>query len=190
MRKGWIAAAMLLCSTSLCQGQEKSFVAVHGFDKMSCEDWLGSDGNADVRQQYIAWIRGVVTGYNYANPGDQVGASRMPTDFGLTIFVDNYCRSQGATSVSGAAFALIAERRGSSVVRVFDDQVKPDAKIADKAEVKAGVRPETVAGAKPARDDESPGFHEWLARQSDDIKSLGADIQRNIYKREVALQRQ
>src|SRR5581483_7447880 len=108
MPKTWIAAALLLCST-FCLAQEKSLVAIHGFDKMSCEDWLGSEGHVDVREQYIAWVRGVVTGYNYANPGDQVSEGRMPTDFGLAIFVDNYCHSRRATSVAGAAFALIAD---------------------------------------------------------------------------------
>ena len=167
MNKGWIAAALLLCSM-LCFGQEKSFVAIHGFDKMSCEDWLGSDGNADVRAQYIAWIRGVVTGYNYANPDNQVQSGRMPTDFGLTIFVDNYCHSKRATSVAGAAFALIADRRGSGVATVVEE--KHD--------------------ARPGTDDDMPGFHDWLARQSADIKSLGPDLQRSIYKKEAALHQQ
>lgn len=180
--KVWTAAALLLCST-LCQAQDKSFVSIHGFDKMSCQDWFGSEGNPDVRQQYISWIRGVVTGYNYANPGDQVDAGRMPSDFGLGIYVDNYCHSLHATSVSGAAFALIAERRGSTVVQVIDSQ--------PKADVKLSIKPKGAAGAgndaPPANPSsaESPGFHEWLAKQSADIKSLGVDLQRDIYRREM-----
>lgn len=184
MRIWWIAAAMLLPAT-MSVAQEKSFVAIHGFDKMSCEDWLGSDGNSNVRQQYIGWIRGVVTGYNYANPGDQVATDRMPSDFGLTIFVDNYCHSRRATSVSGAAFALIAERRGSATVRVINDE--------PQAEVKVGVKPKDAnvsggaASGSPAPGGDPPGFRDWLAHQSADIKSLGVDIQRNIYKKEAAL---
>lgn len=182
MNKAWVVAAWLSCST-LCFAEDRAFVAIHGFDKMSCDDWLGSESNADVRQQYIAWIRGVVTGFNYANPGDQVGAGRMPSDFGLTIFVDNYCHTQRNASVSAAAFALIAERRGSSVVRVIDDQPKADSKPVSKPATKPDVKP----ASKPAQGDESPGFHDWLARQSDDIKSLGPDLQKSIYRKEMAL---
>ncbi|HEX8957147.1 MAG TPA: hypothetical protein VF798_12765 [Burkholderiaceae bacterium] len=181
MPKTWIAAALLLCST-LCMAQEKS-LAIHGFDKMSCEDWLGSEDHAEVRQQYVAWIRGVVTGYNYANPGNQVSDGRMPSDFGLAVFVDNYCHSKRATSVAGAAFALIADRRGNAAVQVLDDQPKPEVRI----DAGTGAKPAAKSPGKAAQNDETPGFHDWLARQSDDIKSLGVDLQRSIYRREMAL---
>ena len=184
MRKWW-TAALLLCST-LAFGQDKPMVAIHGFDKMSCTDWLGSDGNPDVRALYIAWVRGVVTGYNYANPGDQVLPGRMPSDFGLSIFIDNFCHSRGATSVAGAAFALIADRHGGAAVQMINDQPQPldkgDAKSKDAAPV--ATAPNTPAAA-PAGD--PPGFREWLARQSADIRSLGVDVQRNIYNKEAAL---
>lgn len=190
MNKAWVAAALLLCST-LCAAEDRTFVAVHGFDRMSCEDWLGSENNADVRQQYIAWIRGAVTGFNYATPNDQVGTGRMPTDFGLTIFVDNFCHTQRNATVSAAAFALIAERRGSSAVRVLNDQnttdTKPAAKPDTRPDARTAVKPDARAAAKPAQGDDSLGFHDWLARQSDDIKSLGADLQKSIYRKEMAL---
>jgi hypothetical protein len=178
MCRKWIAAALLLCSTFAC-AEDKPFVAIHGFDKMSCDEWFGSDGNAEVRQQYIAWIRGVVTGYNYANPEQQVIAGRMPSDFGLIIFVDNYCHSRRATSVAGAAFALIADRRGGAAVQVLDDGPKSLDKSADKSADKS------KGNATPSGD--PPGFREWLARQSADIKSLGPDLQKNIYEKEAAL---
>ncbi|HEX7644671.1 MAG TPA: hypothetical protein VF472_20910 [Burkholderiaceae bacterium] len=185
MPKTWIAAALLLCST-LCMAQEKS-VAIHGFDKMSCEDWFGSENQAEARQQYIAWIRGVVTGYNYANPGNQVSGGRMPSDFGLAVFVDNYCHSRRATSVAGAAFALIADRRGNAAVQIIDDQPTPEVRIDAKTGAKTGAESAAKSADKPAQNDETPGFHDWLARQSDDIKSLGVDLQRSIYRKEMAL---
>jgi hypothetical protein len=181
MRTWWIAAVLLLPAT-VSIAQEKAFVAIHGFDKMSCDDWFGSEGSPDVRQQYIGWIRGVVTGYNYANPRDQVFAGRMPTDFGLAIFVDNYCHSKRATSISGAAFALIADRRGSSELQVIDDKPTPKDNTAKNAATSDGA-----AAGDAAASVESPGFHDWLARQSADIKSLGVELQRSIYKKEMSL---
>ena len=177
--RGWGIVAALLLSSSLACAQDKPMVSIHGFDKMSCQDWFGSDGNPDVRQQYISWIRGVVTGYNYANPGDQVAPGRMPTDFGLAVFVDNYCHSRRATSVAGAAFAFIAERHGGAAVQMLDDQPKPSDKPVASSSAKAG-------GGE--RTGDPPGFRDWLARQSADIRSLGVEIQKNIYRKEAALQ--
>jgi hypothetical protein len=139
--------------------EEKAVVAIHGFDKMSCDDWLSSDGNDDARAQYIAWIRGIVTGYNFANPDEQVALGRMPSDFYLSLFVSSYCRNHKSTSIAGAAFQLIAEKRGNSAAReMIRDPVDTDA------------------------------FHEWLQRQSDDMRHLDATLLRNIYEKEMALQ--
>src|SRR5579872_4835617 len=124
-----LAVSLMLALPVLAD--EKSFVAIHGFDKMSCQDWFGSEDHPDVRQQYVDWIRGVVTGYNYSNQSDQVASGRMPSDFALIIYVDNYCHSPRATSIAGAAFALIGERRSSAVVKVLDDNAKPSSKRKD-----------------------------------------------------------
>ncbi len=192
MRTWWIAATLLL-PASVSLAQEKSFVAIHGFDKMSCDDWFGSEGNPDVRQQYIGWIRGVVTGYNYAHPGDQVSESHMPSDFGLAIFVDNYCHSKRATSVAGAAFALIADRRGSATLQVIDDRPKPEAKAKPKddgsrvAITPGGVTTENGASGGDPPSGDPAGFRDWLAHQSADIQSLGVELQRSIYKKESGL---
>jgi hypothetical protein len=139
----------------------KAVVAIHGFDKMSCNDWLSSDGNEDVRAIYVAWIRGIVTGYNFANPDDQVALGRMPGDFSLGLFVDSYCRRHRGSTFAGAAFALIEERRGNSAL----SELTP---------------------SKAAND--SDAFQIWLKRQSADMRSLDIDILRNIYKKEMALE--
>jgi hypothetical protein len=150
----------MFCIPSLAAcAQDKAVVAIHGFDKMSCDDWLSSDGNEEARAQYIAWIRGIVTGYNFANPDEQVALGRMPGDFSLGLFVSSYCRNHKSTSIAGAAFDLIAQKRGNSAMReMARDPVETDA------------------------------FHEWLLRQSDDMRRLDASLLRNIYDKEMALQ--
>lgn len=180
-------------------------VAIHGFDKMDCRDWLGSEDHPDVRQQYIGWIRGVVTGYNYANPDNQVMQSRMPSDFGLIIFVDNYCHRQKVTSVAGAAFALILERRGSAAVSelpynppaasITKDtkgvprevrNVKESRDVKDAQDIRE-VRAETdVKNSKDAN--VADAFKAWQSRQSADMRSLDKSIQMKIFLKESALE--
>lgn len=145
-------------SVAAC-AQDKEVIAIHGFDKMSCEDWLASNEDEGARALYVAWIRGIVTGYNFANPDNQVALGRMPGDFTVGLFVDSYCRAHRGKSFAGAAFELIDQKRGSSSMT----EIAP-----------------TVPG------NDSDGFDAWLARQSDDIRSLDTNVLHNIYKKETA----
>lgn len=59
-----------------------------GFDDMSCGAWVQSKDDAETRTSYLAWIRGVLTGHNYANQSQQVSAVSSGT---VQNFVDRYC---------------------------------------------------------------------------------------------------
>lgn len=150
----------LIVFSFAAHADDKAVVAIHGFDKMSCEDWLSSDDSDVARGQYIAWIRGIVTGYNFANPDEQVALGRMPGDLSLGIYVDGYCRNHRTTTIAGAAFALIEQKRGNSSVH-------------------------ELSQSATAVDDDA--FQAWLKRQSDDMRSLDVKVLRNIYKKEMAL---
>jgi hypothetical protein len=39
-----------------------------GFDDMSCRAWSASKDDVEQRALYVAWVRGVLSGHNYANP--------------------------------------------------------------------------------------------------------------------------
>jgi hypothetical protein len=150
---------MCMIASSAIHADDKAVVAIHGFDKMSCEDWLSFEGNDEVRAQYVAWIRGIVTGYNYADPDNQVALGRMPGDFTLGLYVSSYCRRHKSSSIAGAAFELITQKRGAaSVHEMAHDPVDSDA------------------------------FHDWLKLQSDDMRGLDVNVLRNIYNKEMALQ--
>ena len=73
-----------------------------GFDDMSCRAWIQSKDDAEVRNSHLAWIRGVLTGHNYANQSQQVSAMSPGT---VQNFVDRYCvetrRASSATPPSG-----------------------------------------------------------------------------------------
>ena len=43
---------------------------VLGFDDMSCRAW--TQGDADQRALHLAWMRGLLSGHNYARPAQQV----------------------------------------------------------------------------------------------------------------------
>ena len=162
-------------------------VAIHGFDRMSCTDWLSSDGVDDVRAQYIAWIRGIVTGYNFANPDNQVALGRMPGDFTLGLYVNSYCRSHRSSSFVGAVFELIEQKRGDTVMReMLQDPEPSPTPVARSASASTPTSASAPAPAKAAVDTDA--FQIWLKQQSSDMRSLDVNILRNIYKKEMALQ--
>ena len=176
----WCVLAGFVSALLPAWAAEKNIVAIHGFDKMSCADWFGSEENAAVRQQYVSWIRGIVTGYNFGNPDDQVELGHMPGDFALGIYVDNYCHGRSVTpttSIAGAAFALIGERHGKSGVRVITE---PPVVVKEK-------NANNDASAN-ANSEDTDAFRNWVANQSEDMRSLDIEILRKIYKKEAALQ--
>jgi hypothetical protein len=87
-------------------------VAVHGFDDMSCGAWAKSAHQHEVvRAQYIYWIRGFVSGYNFGVPTKQVDLGQMPNNETVALYVDKYCREKPLNPFVGAVFDLVKELR-------------------------------------------------------------------------------
>jgi hypothetical protein len=63
-------------------------VKIVGFDDMSCRAWVKSKDDGEQRKIYLAWIRGVLTGHNYANQSQPISAVSSGT---VENFVDRYC---------------------------------------------------------------------------------------------------
>ena len=74
-----------------------------GFDDMSCRAWTQSKDDAEVHNSHLAWIRGVLTGHNYANQSQQVSAMSPCT---VQNFVDRYCVENPQGEFSDAAFRM------------------------------------------------------------------------------------
>ncbi|MEF8698789.1 MAG: hypothetical protein V5B32_11500 [Candidatus Accumulibacter sp. UW26] len=74
-----------------------------GFDDMSCRSWSASRTDAEQRALYVAWIRGVLTGHNYANPSQQVSAISSGT---VEQYVNRYCSERPQGQFSDAALRL------------------------------------------------------------------------------------
>jgi hypothetical protein len=78
-------------------------VKIVGFDDMSCRAWVKSKDDADQRKLFVAWIRGVLTGHNYANQGQQVSAVSSGT---VENFVDRYCAEKPQGEFGDAALRM------------------------------------------------------------------------------------
>ena len=74
-----------------------------GFDDMSCRAWVKSRDDAEQRKNYLLWIRGVLTGHNYANQSQQVSAISSGT---VENFIDRYCVEKPQGEFSDAALRM------------------------------------------------------------------------------------
>lgn len=80
-----------------------------GFDDMSCQAWKQSKDDNDQRALYIVWIRGLLTGHNYARPSQQVSTISSGT---VEQWVNRYCNDNPASSFSDAALRLSDQYSG------------------------------------------------------------------------------
>ena len=78
-------------------------VKIVGFDDMSCSAWTKSRDDAELRGNYLAWARGVLTGHNYANQSQQVSAVSTGT---VENFIDRYCAEKPQGEFSDAALRM------------------------------------------------------------------------------------
>ncbi len=78
-------------------------VKILGLDDMSCRAWTESKADADERALYVGWVRGVLTGHNYANRSQQVSAMSSGT---IEKHVTRYCNDNPRGEFSDAAFRL------------------------------------------------------------------------------------
>lgn len=76
---------------------------VLGLDDMSCTAWSRSRDDAEQRAAYIAWLRGFLSGHNYALPAQQVSTISSGT---IENYVSRYCSTTPNGNVSDAAMRL------------------------------------------------------------------------------------
>lgn len=98
-RFGMPFAFLLLLSVSATAAPLK----IVGFDDMSCRAWIQSKDDAETRNSHLAWIRGVLTGHNYANQSQQISAISTGT---VQNFVDRYCAEKPQGEFSEAALRM------------------------------------------------------------------------------------
>ena len=102
MRKSTHGIA-LLCASFLALTAWAAPVKTLGFDDMSCTAWANSKNDLDQRRSFIVWVRGFLTGHNYALQEQQVSTISSGT---IEMYVNRYCASNPEGSFSDAAFRL------------------------------------------------------------------------------------
>ena len=98
-----VLSCYFLLAALIVTGSIAAPVKTVGFDDMSCRAWAKSKEDADQRKIYLAWIRGVLTGHNYANQSQQVSAMSTGT---VENFVDRYCVEKPQGEFSDAALRM------------------------------------------------------------------------------------
>ena len=109
MRHSKLFACLLLAGT-LVQASHISAapLKVLGLDDMSCAAWK-KESDPQLREPYIQWVRGFLTGHNYANQSHQVGEVSNAT---VATFVDHYCAEHASATVTDAAMRMSDQYSG------------------------------------------------------------------------------
>lgn len=80
-----------------------------GFDDMSCATWSKSKDDPDQRAAYVVWVRGFLSGHNYALPNQQVSSFSSGT---LELKLNQYCSRNPTGQISDAAMRMSDELSG------------------------------------------------------------------------------
>ena len=98
-----ILSRSLLVAALVATSAVAAPIKIVGFDDMSCRAWVKSKDDAEQRKAHLAWIRGVLTGHNYANQSQQVSSMSTGT---VENFVDRYCVEKPLGEFSDAALRM------------------------------------------------------------------------------------
>jgi hypothetical protein len=104
-RKLLLSLILLLASASAGAAPLK----ILGFDDMSCQAWLKSSSDAEQRKAYVAWVRGFLSGHNYANQSQQISVVSSGT---VELYVQRYCSEKPLGQFSDAALRLSDQYSG------------------------------------------------------------------------------
>lgn len=94
---------IVLSASLISLGVSAEPLKIVGFDDMSCKVWSQTKEDAEQRRIYLAWIRGVLTGHNYARQRQQVSDISSAT---VENFVDRYCAEKPLGEFSDAALRM------------------------------------------------------------------------------------
>lgn len=104
-----IALAALTLGPAPAAAQQQINILL--FEDSSCATWSKSANNKLIRAHYESWIRGFVSGHNYASPARQVAVGKFPGGEQLYAHLDQYCHDNPNSNFVGAAFRLVEQYR-------------------------------------------------------------------------------
>lgn len=94
---------LMLCFALLAGVGQAAPLNILGVDDLTCAGWSKSKENLDQRSIYVVWMRGVLTGHNYAMQSQQVSSISSGT---IESYVNSYCARHPNGLVSDAVFRL------------------------------------------------------------------------------------
>lgn len=95
-----VLSAFALSFLLLAPPAQAAPLNVLGLDDPSCKAWQTGANDGDLRAQQLAWLRGLLTGHNYARQQEQVSVVSNGT---IENFVSRYCKDnpQGSYADGG-----------------------------------------------------------------------------------------
>lgn len=105
----FISLAILALLTLGLSSAQAEPLKILGFDDMSCQAWKQSKNDTDQRAVYVVWIRGLLTGHNYARPSQQVSTISSGT---IEQWVSRYCNDHPQSGFNEAALRLSDQYSG------------------------------------------------------------------------------
>lgn len=79
-----------------------------GMEDMSCATWK-KQTDPEVREPYVQWVRGFLSGHNYANQAKQVAEVSTST---VAVFINRYCTEHAKSTVAEAAMRMSDQYSG------------------------------------------------------------------------------
>ncbi len=104
-----IASLLVAAATLVFADVVAAPVKLLGLDDMSCTAWMNSRTDPEQQVPYIQWVRGFLSGHNYASQAKQVSAVSNGT---ISMYIDRYCKLKPMSTVAEAAMRMSDEYSG------------------------------------------------------------------------------
>lgn len=96
-------AASLLCVFLATSTGTLAQTKILGLDDMSCAAWQAAKDDPEQRALYAAWLRGFLTGHNYAAPKQQVSTISNGT---IELNIQRHCTANAQGNIADAVMRL------------------------------------------------------------------------------------
>ena len=98
----WFLCALLFGTVLPMAQVSATPLKLLGPDDVSCKGWK-KQNDPELREAYIQWVRGFLSGHNYANQSRQVTDVSKAT---VAMFIDRYCLEYPSATVAEAAMRM------------------------------------------------------------------------------------
>jgi hypothetical protein len=102
-RNGLAITVLLITTAGAVDAVAAPKIKLLGFDDGSCQAWLASKDDPEVRNTYIAWTRGFLSGHNYAHQSRQVTDISSGT---VANYIERFCRENPKGQFTDAAYRM------------------------------------------------------------------------------------